>query len=98
DTKVLLERYIAGRDLAVSVLEGPDGPRALPVVEAVPQDEDFYDFESRYEIGRTRFTCPADLPEPIARQAGDLALETFRVLGCHGFARVDLMLDAATDE
>ena len=61
DTKVLLERYVAGRDLAVSVLEGPGGPEALPVVEAVPREEDFYDFEARYEIGRTEFICPAAL-------------------------------------
>ena len=61
DTKVLLERHVAGRDLAVSVLDGPDGPEALPVVEAVPHDEDFYDFEARYEIGRTDFVCPAEL-------------------------------------
>ena len=69
DTKVVLERHVAGRDLAVSVLEGPDGPEALPVVEAVPQDEDFYDFEARYEIGRTRFICPAELPDD-GRRAG----------------------------
>jgi D-alanine-D-alanine ligase len=62
DTKVVLERHVAGRDLAVSVLEGPDGPEALPVVEAVPREEDFYDFEARYEIGRTDFICPAQLP------------------------------------
>src|SRR5437764_4314021 len=59
DRKVLLERYVPGRDLAVSILEDRGEPRALPVVEAVPQHEDFYDFESRYEIGRTRFECPA---------------------------------------
>ncbi len=98
DTKVVLERHVAGRDLAVSVLEGPDGPEALPVVEAVPREEDFYDFEARYEIGRTEFICPASLPEPIAARAAELALETYRVLGCYGFARVDLMLDEATDE
>jgi D-alanine-D-alanine ligase len=98
DTKVLLERHVAGRDLAVSVLEGPDGPEALPVVEAVPQEEDFYDFESRYEIGRTRFTCPADLPDDVAERARSLALESYRVLGCYGFARVDLMLDSASGE
>src|SRR5207249_9788811 len=45
DTKLLLERYVAGRDLAVAVLDGPDGPEALPVVEAIPTTEDFYDFE-----------------------------------------------------
>ncbi len=57
--KVLLERHVKGRDLAVSVLDG----EALPVVEAVPADEAFYDFEARYEIGRTRFVCPAELPD-----------------------------------
>ena len=58
DTKVLLERHVDGRDLAVSVIEGPDGPEALPIVEAIPREEDFYDFEARYEIGRTRFRVP----------------------------------------
>ena len=98
DTKVLLERHVAGRDLAVSVLEGPDGPEALPVVEAVPREEDFYDFEARYEMGRTEFICPAALPDDAAERARDLALESYRVLGCYGFARVDLMLDDATGE
>jgi D-alanine-D-alanine ligase len=98
DTKVVLERHVAGRDLAVSVLEGPDGPEALPVVEAVPREEDFYDFEARYEIGRTDFICPAQLPGDVAARASELALETYRVLGCYGFARVDLMLDDASGE
>jgi D-alanine-D-alanine ligase len=98
DTKVVLERHVAGRDLAVSVLEGPDGPEALPIVEAVPRGEDFYDFEARYEIGRTEFICPAALPDEVTARARELALETYRVLGCYGFARVDLMLDDATGE
>jgi D-alanine-D-alanine ligase len=98
DTKVLLERHVAGRDLAVSVLEGPDGPEALPVVEAVPHEEAFYDFEARYEFGRTRFICPAELPDELAARARELGLESYRVLGCYGFARVDLMLDEATGE
>ncbi len=98
DTKVVLERHVAGRDLAVAVLEGPDGPEALPVVEAVPRGEDFYDFEARYEIGRTEFICPASLPDAVAARAAELALETYRVLGCYGFARVDLMLEEATGE
>ncbi|HEX6459052.1 MAG TPA: D-alanine--D-alanine ligase [Thermoleophilaceae bacterium] len=94
DTRVLLERYVRGRDLAVSVLEGA----ALPVVEAVPQDEEFYDFESRYEIGRTTFVCPADLPEPVTARAQALAVATYELLGCHGVARVDMMLEAETSE
>jgi D-alanine-D-alanine ligase len=92
DRKVLLERYVPGRDLAVSVLDGPDGPLALPIVEAVPNQEDFYDFEARYEIGRTTFVCPADLPDVTMRRAQELALAVYAALGCAGFARVDLML------
>jgi D-alanine-D-alanine ligase len=90
DTKVLLERHVAGRDLAVSILDG----EPLPVVEAVPQTEDFYDFESRYEIGRTSFVCPAELPHGATERAQELAVRTYELLGCYGFARVDLMLDA----
>jgi D-alanine-D-alanine ligase len=95
DRKVLLERYVAGRDLAVSILDQDGEPRALPIVEAVPVEEDFYDFEARYEIGRTRFVCPAELEPELAEQAAELALETYGMLGCAGFARVDLMLDGA---
>jgi D-alanine-D-alanine ligase len=98
DRKVLLERYIDGRELAVSVLEENSTPVVLPIVEAVPEQEDFYDFEARYEIGRTRFVCPAELDEEVTTRAGEIALETYGLLGCAGFARVDLMLEAATGE
>jgi D-alanine-D-alanine ligase len=98
DDRVLLERHVAGRDLAVSIVEGNDGPVALPVVEAVPVEEDFYDFEARYEIGRTRFVCPADLPADANARASAIALAVYRVLGCYGFGRVDLMLEESSGE
>jgi D-alanine-D-alanine ligase len=94
DSRVLLERHVAGRDVAVSILDG----RALPVVEAVPRDEDFYDFEARYEIGRTDFVCPADLTPECTARTQELALTTYELLGCRGFARVDLMLEDSTGE
>ena len=89
DHKVLLERHVDGRDLAVSVLDG----QALPVVEAVPVGGGEYDFEARYEIGRTDFVCPAELGEEATARAQELALAAYRLLGCEGFARVDLMLE-----
>jgi D-alanine-D-alanine ligase len=98
DSKVLLERHVEGRDLAVSIVEGADGPEALPVVEAVPRDEDFYDFEARYEIGRTEFVCPAELPDAVTRRAQELALAVYRLLGLYGFARIDLMCERDSDE
>jgi D-alanine-D-alanine ligase len=97
DRKVLLERHVPGRDLAVSIIERGGKPAALPIVEAVPRDEDFYDFEARYGIGRTTFVCPAELPPAVSERASELALEVFELLGLQGFARVDLMLDAVDD-
>ena len=61
DDKVLLERHIDGRELAVSMIERDGAPQALPIVEAVPRDEDFFDFEARYEIGRTEYRCPPEI-------------------------------------
>jgi len=90
DDRVVLERFVEGRELGVSVL----GDRALPVVEAIPAEGDRYDFEARYEIGRTRFACPAELDEADERAVTEAALATYRVLGCTGFARVDLILAA----
>lgn len=98
DRKVLLERYVAGRELAVSVLDEGDEPVALPIVEAVPEQEDFYDFESRYEIGRTRFQCPAKLDAAVEARAQEVAVAAYRLLGCRGFARVDLMLERLSGE
>jgi D-alanine-D-alanine ligase len=93
-TRVMLERHVHGRELAVSIL----GEQPLPVVEAVPREEDFYDFSARYTIGRTEFVCPAALGEALTARTQGLALEVFRLLGCRGFARVDLMLEEGTDE
>ena len=85
DTKVLLERYVPGRDLAVSVIESAEGPEALPVVEAIPVDEDFYDFEARYEIGRTRFVLPGRPVAGVTLRAQELAIAAWKTLGCSGF-------------
>jgi D-alanine-D-alanine ligase len=89
DDRVLLERHVTGRDLAVSIIGG----QPLPIVEAVPVEEHFYDFEARYEIGRTRFVCPAELPADATSRASAIALAVYKLLGCYGFARVDLMLE-----
>lgn len=90
DDKVLIEQFIKGREIAVSVLDG----EALPAVEAIPRSGNFFDFESRYEIGETDYVCPAELDDPVSAELASLAVETFNLLGCEGFARVDFMLPA----
>jgi D-alanine-D-alanine ligase len=88
DDRVLLERFVDGRELAVSVL----GDEPLPIVEAIPHSGDRYDFEARYEIGRTSFACPAGLAEDDATAIVRAALGAYEALGCSGFSRVDLIL------
>jgi D-alanine-D-alanine ligase len=87
DDRVLLERHHEGRELAISLVNGI----ALPAVEAVPREQDRFNYEARYEIGRTDYVCPADLGAaegPVL----DAALRTWDVLGFDGFCRVDLIL------
>jgi D-alanine-D-alanine ligase len=97
DDKVLLERYVDGREVAVGLLERDGEVRALPVVEALPKEEYFFDFEARYEIGKTDYVCPADLPQGITSRAQELAVSVYRLLGCYGFARVDMILTKEGD-
>ena len=88
DDRVLLERYARGRELSVSIL----GDEPLPVVEAKPKEEDFFNFEARYEIGRTEYVCPAELPDDETIAVQEVANSAYEVLGCSGCARVDLIL------
>ncbi|MET0749641.1 MAG: D-alanine--D-alanine ligase [Solirubrobacterales bacterium] len=87
DDRVLLERHVEGRELAISLINGI----ALPAVEALPLEADRFNYEARYEIGRTEYVSPADLGAaegPIL----DAALRTWDVLGFDGFCRIDLIL------
>lgn len=84
---VIAEKYIAGRELTVSIL----GDRPLPVIEIIPQSG-LYDYESKYQPGRTRYEVPASLPQAVTEEVQHCALEAFRVLGCRHYGRVDFRL------
>ena len=75
----------------MSVLDG----EALPIVEAIPEQADAFNYEARYEIGRTRYVCPAEISAEQTAAVTDVALQTWSALGCAGFARVDVMLGGA---
>jgi D-alanine-D-alanine ligase len=92
DDRVLLERFVPGRELAVSVL-GTAEPWALPVVEAIPRGRDFYDFEARYTPGLAEFVAPARISDAVAQEVARVSIACFRALGCRGVSRVDLILD-----
>lgn len=88
DSRALLETWVSGRELAVSVLDD----EVLPILEAIPTESNTFDFEARYEIGGAEFVCPADLTEELAHEVSRISLKAHRALGCSGFARVDLIL------
>lgn len=92
DDRLMMERYVAGREISVVIL-GNDDLQALPIVEAIPLDREFYDFESRYTPGATELRAPADLSPDVAAHVVEVATSCYRTLVCHGFARVDLILD-----
>ncbi len=85
---VMVERFIDGREVTVSILNG----KALPVVEVFPESG-FYDYDAKYISGRTKYAAPADIPEYEAEELCSIAVEIYRLFGCRGAARVDFMLD-----
>jgi D-alanine-D-alanine ligase len=87
---ILVERFIEGREVTVSILNG----RALPVVEIIPEGG-FYDYEHKYTSGASRYECPASLPQEASERLLALGLKAYRSLRCEGVARVDFRL--ATD-
>ena len=87
DDRVMLERHVEGRELAISLINGI----ALPAVEIVPRAQDRFNYEARYEIGRSQYICPADLG-PLEGEVLDAALRSWDALGFDGFARVDMIV------
>ena len=91
--RVLVERRIVGRELAVTVLDRPDGePEVLPIVE-LHTPGGFYSYEAHYTIGGVRLEVPADLGEEVRLRVEQVALDSYRLMSCRDFARVDMILD-----
>ncbi|MFV4649226.1 hypothetical protein ACNJUT_21780, partial [Mycobacterium tuberculosis] len=94
---VMVEPYIAGRELAVTVMGEKTGPRALAVTDIV-SNTGFYDYEAKYAEGGSRHILPADLPERVTREAMRQAELAHVALGCRGVTRSDLRYDDLKDE
>jgi D-alanine-D-alanine ligase len=89
---VMVERYIEGRELTVSVLgRGGDGNRALGVTEIAPK-EGFYDYHAKYTEGVADHILPAEVSAATYQRALDDALTAHCALGCRGVSRADFML------
>ena len=89
----VIEQYLEGTEVAVTVLDEGDGPVALPPVEIRPESG-VYDYESRYTAGATRFVTPAELPDDALAAAQELAVKVHQALGLRHLSRVDMMVTA----
>jgi len=88
----LIERAVEGTELAVSVVDGADGLQALPAVEIVT--EGTYDYDARYNPGRTRYYTPARLDPEVAARVAEVAIRAHEALGLRDLSRSDLIVDA----
>lgn len=89
--KIMVQEYIEGRELAVSIIEIDDDLTVLPILELKPRNR-FYDYAAKYTAGLTDFIVPAPLEEPVRREIERTAKRVFEELGCRGFARIDGIL------
>jgi len=87
DREILLEQFIAAREIQVGIL----GDQALGAIEIVPRNE-FYDFEAKYTPGMAEHIFPAPLPEPLYCKALHIGVLAHRALGCSDYSRVDLLV------
>lgn len=87
DQVILVEEYIKGREITVGIVD----EQALPIIEIIPKNI-FFDYEAKYKSGMTEYIVPAKLEKKAARNIQDTAIQAYRLLGCVGCSRVDMIL------
>lgn len=91
--EVIIEQFIDGTEIAVSVVDTGDGPQALPAVEIVP-DGGVYDYAARYTAGTTEFFVPARVDQAVLDKANELAIAAHTILGAKDWSRTDIIVSA----
>jgi D-alanine-D-alanine ligase len=93
DEKVLIEEFVAGREVECGVLGNLDSPPVASVVgEIVPQSAEWYDYGAKYDEGGSDIVIPAPIEDEIAARVQTFAVESFVATECEGMARIDFFL------
>ena len=95
DAYVLCEQFISGDEVTIPVLGTGAGAQALPVIRIVAPDGN-YDYQNKYFTDTTQYLVPCGLPDGEEAHIQQLVLKAYRTLGCRGWARADVMIDART--
>lgn len=88
DSKVLVQQFIRGKEVTISILDG----EVLPSIEIFPH-KGLYDYEAKYTKGKTDYTVPARLPEETLEELATISKQIYDKIGAEGFARVDFIVD-----
>lgn len=88
DNKILVEQYIKGIEITAGVLNG----EPLPVIEIVPAGK-FYDFKSKYTVGKSKHIIPPRLPQKVISEIQALAVKVYKEFQCKSMCRVDMIID-----
>ncbi len=95
DADVLCEQFISGDEVTCPVIGSGENARALPVIKIVAPEGN-YDYQNKYFTDDTKYLVPCGLPEGEEAAIQELVVKAYRVLGCRGWGRIDVMIDAAT--
>jgi D-alanine-D-alanine ligase len=95
DADVLCEQFISGDEVTCPILGSGDDARALPVIRIVAPEGN-YDYQNKYFTDDTKYLVPCGLPQGEEEAIQQIVLKAYRVLGCRGWGRIDVMIDAAT--
>lgn len=91
DDTILVENFIEGKELTVSVLGAVGKEKALPIIEIIPKNS-FYDYESKYSPGGSKHIVPAQIDKQTTRKIQQYAVQAHQLLGCKTYSRVDFIL------
>jgi len=95
DSDILCEQYVVGDEVTCPVLGQGDGARALPIIRIVAPDGN-YDYQNKYFTDDTQYLVPCGLSGSEQAAIEALVVKAYQVLGCRGWGRIDVMIDAAT--
>jgi D-alanine-D-alanine ligase len=95
DADVLCEQFIAGDEVTCPILGTGDSAIALPVIRIVAPEGN-YDYQNKYFTDDTKYLVPSGLPEGEETAIQELVVKAYRVLGCRGWGRIDVMIDGTT--
>jgi len=92
DQQIIIQEFIAGREVSCGVLEVGGSVESLPPTELIPAEADFFDYHAKYTPGATNEVTPPEMPEKVIKHIQDLAIKAHQAIGCQDYSRTDMFV------